>query len=376
MGRPVTHLANEVRHTDSKTRTDHRKNGSALPHGRKQMKSFVCAVFSVAVAVSALPTDATAQTKIRIGWNQAPGHMASMTWHDKSLGYLVNADKTYIAEPIRFQGSGHQVTAIAAGQVDIAAMSPVAFVQTVQKAGLDTVIIGDVLHTPCDGRSFSQPFYALKSANIKTWSDLKGKKIAINSRGSAHDMNVAAALAKGGIKDEEVTRIEMKFASMVPFLKEGKVDVAGFLPQFEPPVASDPNLEKVFDTCTAEGPTASVVLVARKGFIEDNRQALVDMMADQIRAVRWFYDPANREKMLEVVADVTKAPKEDFADYVFTEQDYARNRDLYIDPTFIQNTIDSALKYGVLKDGALTVDPDYIDFSAIQAAKLQVDGRS
>ena len=338
------------------------------------MKLFTAAVVGTALALTAVAADANAQTKIRIGWNQAPGHMASMTWHDKTLGYLVNSDKTYVAEPIRFQGSGHQVTAIAAGQVDIAAMSPVAFVQTVKKAQLDTVVIGDVLHTPCDGHSFAQPFYAQKSAGIKTWSDLKGKKIAINSRGSAHDMNVAAALAKGGVADSEVTRIEMKFASMVPFLKEGKVDVAGFLPQFEPPVASDPNLVKVFDTCTAEGPTASVVLVARKGFIADNRAALVDMMADQIRAVRWFYDPANREKMLKVVTDVTKAPKEDFADYVFTEQDYARNRDLYIDPKFIQNTIESAVKYGVLPEGGLQVDSDYVDFSVIQAAKKQIDG--
>jgi NitT/TauT family transport system substrate-binding protein len=326
--------------------------------------------------MSAVSVDAQAQTKIRIGWNQAPGHMAAMTWHDKSLGYLVNSDKTYIAEPIRFQGSGHQVTAIAAGQVDIAAMSPVALAQTVQKAGLDTVIIGDVLHTPCDGHSFAQPFYAQKSAGIKSWSNLKGKKIAINSRGSAHDMNVSAALNKGSVADSEVTRIEMKFASMVPFLKEGKVDVAGFLPQFVPPVASDPNLEKIFDTCTASGPSASVVLIARKSFINDNRQALVDMMADQMRAVRWFYDPKNRDKMLEVVSAVTKAPKENFADYVFTEGDYARNRDLYIDPKFIQNTIDQALAYGVMKEGGMKVDPEYIDFSVIKAAKKQVDGQS
>jgi ABC-type nitrate/sulfonate/bicarbonate transport system substrate-binding protein len=338
------------------------------------MKLFFSAVLGAALVISATAADASAQSKIRIGWNQAPGHMASMTWHDKSLGYLTNSDKSYIAEPIRFQGSGHQVTAIAAGQVDIAAMSPVAFVQTVKKAGLDTRIIADVLHTPCDGNSFAQPFYAQKSAGIKTWSDLKGKKIAINSRGSAHDMTVAAALAKGGIKDSEVTRVEMKFASMVPFLKEGKVDVGGFLPQFVPPVASDPKLMKVFDVCSAGGPVASVVLVARDGFIEKNRQALIDMLADQMRAVRWFYDPKNRDKMLNVIAAVTKAPKESFADYVFTAGDYARSKDLYIDPKVVQNTIDNAVEFGVLKEGGLKVDPDYIDYSIIKAAKKQVDG--
>src|SRR3546814_13249408 len=60
-------------------------------------------------------------------------------------------------------------------------------------------------------------------------------------------------------------------------LKEGKVDVAGYLPQFLPPIQSDPNLVKVFDTCTAEGPPASVVLVAKQEFIDANREAMVDM---------------------------------------------------------------------------------------------------
>lgn len=71
------------------------------------MKLLTTAIVGTAIALAVASVDATAQTKIRIGWNQVPGH---------------------------------QMTAVAAGQVDIAAMSPVAFAQTVQKAGLDTVI--------------------------------------------------------------------------------------------------------------------------------------------------------------------------------------------------------------------------------------------
>ena len=100
------------------------------------VKRIVVAAAAAAFAFGLAGSASAEPTKIRIGWNQAPGHMASMTWHDKSLGYLVNSDKTYITEPIRFQGSGHQVTALAAGQVDIAAMSPLAFVSTIRKAGL------------------------------------------------------------------------------------------------------------------------------------------------------------------------------------------------------------------------------------------------
>ena len=232
-----------------------------------------------------------------------------------------------------------------------------------------------MLQDPCDGRGFTQPFYARKDSGIKTLADLTGKRIAINSRGSAHDMMVTAALNKGGVDPSTVTRVEMKFAAMVPFLKEGKVDVGGYLPQFVPDVASDPKLFKLFTACDVIGPSATVLLVAKKGFIEANRAALVDMFADHMRAVRWFYDPANRDRMLEIVSEVTKAPKENFANYVFTKKDFFRDPNLYVSPKAIQNTIDKAVELGAIKkEERLEVDPNYIDFSIIEAAKKKVDG--
>jgi ABC-type nitrate/sulfonate/bicarbonate transport system substrate-binding protein len=333
----------------------------------------VFATTAVALAIAALPA-AAEPTKVRIGWNQAPGHMASMTWHDPKAPYLKNNGKTYLAEPIRFQGTGHQVQAMAAGQLDIAAVSVGGLVSLVKNAGVaDAAVIAEVLGDPCDGSGFTQPFYARKDSNIKSLSDLKGKKIAINSRGSAHDMMVSAALAKGGVKDSEVTRVETNFGAMVPFLKEGKVDVGGYLPQFVPQIDSDPNLHLLFTACDVLGPTATVVLVARKSFVADNRAALVDMFADHMAAVRWFYDPANRDRMLETVAAVTKAPKANFADYVFTKADFARNTDLYIAPETIQSTIDKGFEFGMMKE-TLKVVPDHVDFSVIEAAKKRLGG--
>jgi sulfonate transport system substrate-binding protein len=306
-------------------------------------------------------------TKIRIGWNQAPGHMASMTWHDTPTPYLKKYGKTYLADSIRFQGTGRQVQAIAAGQLDVVAVSVSGLVSIVQNASLDAFVIADVLNDNCEPGNFTQLFYARNDAGVKSLADLKGKKIAINSRGSAHDMMVSAALAKGGVKDDEVTRIEMQFPAMVPFLKEGKVDVGGYLPQFVPPVDSDPNLNRLFTACDVLGPIATVLLVAKKDFIAANRAALVDMMADHMATLNWFYDPANRDKMLGIVSAVTKAPKENFADYVFTARDFPRTRDLYIDPKFIQNTIDKSVEFGAIKNG-LKVDPDYVDFSVVRDA--------
>ena len=90
-------------------------------------------------AFIALPTLAAAQepTTIRIGWNQSPGHMASLAYlkqmqPDGEYKVLQNYGKTDAADPIRFQGSTHQITALATEEVDVAALSAVALVQAVK----------------------------------------------------------------------------------------------------------------------------------------------------------------------------------------------------------------------------------------------------
>ena len=45
--------------------------------------------------------------------------------------------------------------------------------------------------------------------------------------------------------------------------------------------------------------------------------ALVDMLADYISGLQWFTDPKNRDKALEVISSVTKAPKQEFSEWVF-----------------------------------------------------------
>jgi sulfonate transport system substrate-binding protein len=140
------------------------------------MNTFTTALTGAAFVLSVLSVTASAEpTKIRIGWNQAPGHMASMTWHDTAAPYLKHYGKTYLADPIRFQGTGHQVQAIAAGQLDVAAVSVSGLVSIVQNAGLDAVVIADVINDNCEPGNLTQLFYARNDAGVRSLADLKGK---------------------------------------------------------------------------------------------------------------------------------------------------------------------------------------------------------
>ena len=117
---------------------------------------------SCLLAAALVPSLAAAQepVTIRIGWNQTPGHMASLAYLDPlqpegENKVLQNYGKSYIAEAIRFQGSTHQITALATDEVDIAALSPTALVQAVNNAGLDVKVIADVLQESCEPGTYT-----------------------------------------------------------------------------------------------------------------------------------------------------------------------------------------------------------------------------
>lgn len=336
----------------------------------------------ILAAVIAVPSLAAAQdpVTIRIGWNQTPGHMASLAYlpelqPDGEYAVLKNYGKTYLAEPIRFQGSTHQITALATNEVDIAALSSAAFAQAVNNAGLDIKMIADVLQESCDEGTYTEEYFVETDSGINSSADLKGKRIGTNALGSASDMAIRAELRSNDIADSEVTSVEIPFGQMGSFIKEGKLDMVTLLPAFRAGIADNPDYKVLFTMCEALGPTQTVMLAAKTDFIEENREALVDMMADHMRATRWYYDEANRENALQLVAGVTGAPAESFGDWIFSVQnDQYRNQDLKPTVEGFKNAVDKSVEFGILDKGLDGPIEDYVDLSVIEDAKKQVEG--
>lgn len=338
---------------------------------------------SCLLAAALVPSLAAAQdpVTIRIGWNQAPGHMASLAYvpelqPDGEHAVLQNFGKTYIAEPIRFQGSTHQITALATDEVDIAALSSAAFAQAVNNAGLDIKVVADVLQESCDEGTFTEGYYVRADSGIDTAADLKGKRLGTNALGSASDMAIRAMLRNADIADSEVTSVEMPFGQMGSFIKEDKVDMVTLLPAFLSGIHDNPEYKILFTMCDALGPTQTVMLVAKTDFIEANRDAMVDMMADHMRATRWYYDEANRDAALKLVANVTGAPADSFGDWIFTiEKDQFRHPDLKPTVEGLKNAIDKSVEYGILDKGLDKPIEEYVDLSIVEDAKKQVEGQ-
>src|SRR6266851_5993650 len=97
------------------------------------------AVFALA---SVLPAHA-APLPIRAGWAVVPAQLTSILFEKKDI--LRHYGISYTWEPIRFRGSAPQITALAAGEIDIAAFAFSTFGLAIQNAKMEDIrVIGDL----------------------------------------------------------------------------------------------------------------------------------------------------------------------------------------------------------------------------------------
>jgi hypothetical protein len=71
--------------------------------------------------------------------------------------------------------------------------------------------------------------------------------------------------------------------------------------------------------------TQILMRVARAGYIENHRAALVDYFEDEIRELHWYLDPKNHDAAVTIVSNYTKIPKERLDPWLFTKKDTYRD---------------------------------------------------
>ena len=312
--------------------------------------------------------------KIRVGWVQTPGHLAPVV---EALGkahpeIFRHLGKSYVLQAVRFRGTTPQIQAQAIGDLEIASQSPSALALAITNAHLDERVVADVL---ADGHPgyFSEYFVVRTDGPIKRVEDVKGRRIATNTIGSASDEAMRTMFRRHGVADKDFTTVETNFANMPAMLEGKKLDMIGVLPQFADGIIGNPQYRVLFRAVDAVGPTQAVVWGMRAQFIAAHRPALVDFFEDQIRARRWLLDPQNRKAAVALASEVTKLPQDRLA-YAFTKKDFYRSPDLEPVMALVQKEIDESVELKVLPK-AVTVSPGYTDLSLIREAKRRIDGK-
>jgi NitT/TauT family transport system substrate-binding protein len=171
-----------------------------------------------------------------------------------------------------------------------------------------------------------------------------------NGIGGGLDMIMKSMMLKHGMIDKrDFSVIEIAFPNMKPVLMEHKADlIPGTLPWSRDPEFKA-NTRPLFTTADAMGRVALSFWAARDGFLQKNRAAIVDLLEDYVRVVRWYADPANHNEAVKVVADFMKLPPAALQDWVFTKEDYFRDPNGIPPLDAVTNNIHAQKELGLIK---------------------------
>jgi sulfonate transport system substrate-binding protein len=305
--------------------------------------------------------------KIRLGWIGAPGSWGPAIAEKQDLAQ--HAGKSYTLELLRLAGTSPMVTAIAAGELDIAPLSFSAFGLAIENGGLnDLRIIADEIEDGKDGY-YTTEFLVKKDGPIKTVEDLKGKTLATNAIGGATDMAMRVMLRRAHLEEKkDYTIVETQLGNMKAFLIEGKADLIAPSPNFV-----DAELRGVsralFTQKDAFGITQFTAWYARQAFIAKNRAVLVDFLEDYVREIRWWLDPANHQDAVQRMAKITKIPAERIG-WAYTKGDWYHDRDGLPNLDALQHNLQLQKELGFLK-GDVDVK-SHADLSMVKEAAARV----
>src|SRR5215831_10328298 len=127
---------------------------------------------------------------LRLGWVVTPADLVTLMFLEPGLA--PHAGKSYVPELTHFAGTPAEMTALATGELDCAALAYSTFALGVENAGMsDLRIIGDEFQDGVPGWH-TNAFVVRKDSPIKTVEDLKGKILATNQAGAAIDIALRA----------------------------------------------------------------------------------------------------------------------------------------------------------------------------------------
>jgi sulfonate transport system substrate-binding protein len=306
--------------------------------------------------------------KIRVGWVNVPGQITPILFEHP--GIAKHHGKSYTLEPIRYPGSSVALTAFAAGELELANLTFTQVPTAIVNGGLtDLRILVDEFRDGVAGYDTIQ-YMVAKEGAINKVADLKGKVVAVNAIGAGTDIFMRVMLRKHGLEyPRDYTIIEAPFPTMRAMLADKKADlVIGVKPFTE-----DPNFKAngrtLFTQTEAVGPIDMVFLTGRESWIKKNRAAVVDFFEDFIAATRWYIDPANHQKAVEIVSRFTKIPASNLQ-WAFTKSDFYRDPNLRPDLTSIQRGVDLLKEFGFIR---ASVDvPKYSDLSLVDEAAARL----
>ena len=215
----------------------------------------------------------------------------------KDLGFM---DKFNIDLDVKdFEGSTRGLTAAIAGGVNVG------YINCAEAFGNGVPLVGFYDTAP------KLPVVLLARDSIKTIKDLKGKKLNLSSApGGFVDRMNRAALVTAGLTPEDVTMVPSTTAGRVPSLLSGTADAAIFhYEQASKVLRSVRGFHVILDMLQALPQYDYHLMCGMRQWVQQHRDAVVDMVAATIIALRYSY--THRAEAVRVVGKLTGADEPD-----------------------------------------------------------------
>jgi NitT/TauT family transport system substrate-binding protein len=244
-------------------------------------------VIAAAVGLTA-PKAATAQTKVTFQLNWTAGGANAGFAAAVGEGYYKDAglDVTIV----QGNGSGNTAQLVANGRAGLAYADAVAVTQLIAK-GAPMRVVSTVY------QSNPNQVSALKKTGIKSVKDLAGKKVGVPA-GSSQTTMLPLFWKANGLKEADMTLLNMPPASMVPSLLQGQVDaILGSMDAYQIQLEAQGAELDNYRFADFGVPTVSTSIFASETFIKENPDVLRKFIAASLKG--WSFALDNPQKTIE-----------------------------------------------------------------------------
>ena len=204
-------------------------------------------------------------------------------------------DEGLNANLLTFDSGAKMVAPLGAGQLDVGAGAWSAGLFNAVGRGIDIKIVADKAtnKAPFDYRVVIVRSALIDQGQVKSFADLKGRKIGITAKGAADESSLNEAMKTAHLTPADIERVYLGFSAQLVALSNGGIDAA-FSAEPDATIAVRKHIAAKFAPNSTFYPVQETgVILFGSNLLEKRRDIGVKFMRAYLRAVR-FYDGALR----------------------------------------------------------------------------------
>jgi len=259
---------------------------------------------------------------------------------------------------------------LASGELDLADYGVDNAIAMVENAGVDVILVAATDYTPTE---------LMAQSEIKSLADLRGKTVLVDAPNTQNALALKKILSTAGLNpgsDYQMKEAGGTTARVAAMLKQK--EYAATMASGQTAVrARQAGLVSLAATSSIFGPVLRYGVFTRRQWAKENSNLLVRYLAAHIEAQRWIMDPANKNKVIDIVAQQGKLSR-DLAGGIY-EMDTGPNglaKDAAIDVARFSNVLKFRAEVEGSWGGKAPAPDRYYDVSYYEKALAMVNANA